>query len=104
MAPQVTIDEFSRRESAATAFLEPARDRANLHVSPNSQVTRILVDDVDRRATGVEYFDIRRNLRSIRARREVIVSAGAVNTPKILMLSGIGPAAELTRHGVSDAI
>nr|WP_244614927.1 GMC family oxidoreductase N-terminal domain-containing protein [Pukyongiella litopenaei] len=85
------------RCSAATAYLHPARRRANLSVTTGAEATRILFDGT--RAAGVEYRRGGRTLR-IMARREVILSAGAVNSPKLLMLSGIGPAAHLRDHGI----
>lgn len=80
------------RCSAAVAYLHPAMARPNLHVITNALTTRILFDGS--RATGVE---IMRNgaLEQIHADTEVIVAAGAYNSPQILMLSGIGSAAEL---------
>ncbi|WP_439615714.1 GMC family oxidoreductase [Shinella sp.] len=85
------------RCSTATAYLAPARDRENLHAIKAAHVTHVLFEG--RRAKGVEY---RRGneIRQIRARREVILSAGAVNTPQILQLSGIGEPAMLKRHGI----
>jgi choline dehydrogenase len=85
------------RASAATAYLWPARRRRNLRISTDSAVTRILFDG--RRATGVEYR--RRGARqTASAGREVIVCAGAIASPQLLMLSGIGPGDELSRHGI----
>ena len=86
------------RFSTADAYLKPIRARANLSVRTGAQVTRVLFEGT--RATGVEYV-AGGVLRSIEARREVILSGGAVNTPQLLMLSGIGPAAELARHGIA---
>ena len=86
-----------RRESAATAFLHPVAGRANLTVHTRAQATRILVEDG--RAVGVEYRQAGRPL-TARADREVIVSAGTINSPKLLLLSGIGPAAELADLGI----
>lgn len=85
------------RCSTATAYLAPARSRPNLHVVKAAHVTHVLFEG--RRAKGVEY---RRGneIRQIRARREVILSAGAVNTPQILQLSGIGDPALLKHHGI----
>ena len=87
-----------RRSSAAVAYLKPARKRRNLSVRTGARVLRVLVENG--RATGVEYV-LGGKTRVIHARREVIMSAGAINTPKLLMLSGIGPAAELRRHGIA---
>lgn len=82
-----------RRMSSARAFLHPAnRTRRNLDVYANTTVSRILVER--QRAVGIEIIE--NNARkTIRATREVIVSAGAFNSPKLLLLSGIGPADEL---------
>jgi len=86
-----------RRCSAANAYLRPAMQRANLAVRPHSFVTRILFEQ--RRATGVSY---RRGdaHHVVRVRREVIVSCGPINSPQLLKLSGLGPAAELAQHGI----
>jgi choline dehydrogenase len=87
-----------RRSSAANAYLRPALSRANLAVRTHSFATRILFEG--QRAAGVEY---RRGdaTQAVRARREVIVSAGSINSPKLLKLSGVGPAAELREHGIA---
>ncbi|MBB3236739.1 GMC family oxidoreductase [Phyllobacterium endophyticum] len=86
-----------RRASAAVCFLKPARKRGNLEVSTNCRVTRIVVEN--NRAVGVEYIKDGRRA-TIRAEREVILCAGAINSPRLLMLSGIGPAAHLQKVGV----
>jgi choline dehydrogenase-like flavoprotein len=86
-----------RRWSAADAYLKPARPRPNLVVHTGALATRVLFHD--RRATGVRYLDGRR-VGSVAARREVILCGGAVNTPQLLMLSGIGPATHLRERGV----
>ncbi len=83
------------RCSASAAFL---RKRPNLHIITRAKATRILMDAT--RATGVEYSKDGAS-HQITALREVILSAGAFQTPQLLMLSGIGPAAELRRHGIS---
>lgn len=87
-----------RRVSAAKAYLRSARGRRNLHVAISARVTRLLVDERGR-AYGVEFFKAGRR-RVVRARKEVIVSAGALNSPQLLMLSGIGPAKHLRRLGI----
>jgi choline dehydrogenase len=85
------------RSSAATAFLDPARDRANLTVLDNCVVSRVIVEN--KRATGVEI--LRGGDRfTVPARREVIASAGAIHSPAILMRSGIGDAKELAQKGI----
>ncbi len=86
-----------RRSSAANAYLRPAMRRRNLAVRTHSLATRVLFDG--RRAIGVAY---RRGSEEhiARARREVIVSAGPIQSPKLLKLSGVGPAQELSSHGI----
>lgn len=75
------------RCSAAKAFINPIRLRRNLHVALMAHVTRILIDPNTRRAYGVEF--VREGVKkTVLARREVILSAGAINTPQLLMLSG----------------
>jgi choline dehydrogenase len=83
-----------RRHSAAAAFLDPVRDRPNLEVRTGAHATRLIVEDG--RCTGVEVLHSGQH-QILRAAREVIVCAGAVESPKLLMLSGIGPAADLRR-------
>lgn len=92
-----TLD--GRRVSAATAFLAPVLGRPNLSVLTRAHVTRVLVEGG--RATGVEIARGRERL-AVRA-PTVVLSAGAVNTPQILMLSGIGPADALAAHGIEVA-
>ena len=86
-----------RRCSASTAFLRPVRHRRNLAIATDCLVRRVVVEGG--RATGVEVSD-RAGVRTIRAEREVILCGGTVNSPQILMLSGIGPGDELGRHGI----
>ncbi len=86
-----------RRSSAAVAYLHPARKRKNLHIETGAWVTRIIVENG--KATGIEYVQSGRSRRLL-ARQEVILSAGAIATPKLLMLSGIGPAAHLASHDI----
>jgi choline dehydrogenase len=87
-----------RRASTANAYLRPAMRRGNLSVRTHALATRIVFEG--RRAVAVEY---RRGGRERRAdaRREVILSAGSIQSPKLLKLSGVGPAAELSRHGIA---
>ncbi len=86
-----------RRHSAFSAFIKPVLGRANLTVLTDTRVARVMFDGRD--ATGVEVIT-GGTRRTIAAAREVILSGGALNTPQVLMLSGIGPAAELARHGI----
>ena len=86
-----------KRCSASTAFLRPVRHRRNLAIATDCLVRRVVVEGG--RATGVEVSE-GADARTIRAKREVILSAGTVNSPQVLMLSGIGPGGELGRHGI----
>ena len=86
-----------RRESSATAYLDPARGRPNLSVITAGRVQRIVFEG--RRAIGVEIVGAR-GTDVIAARREVILSAGAIGSPFLLLHSGIGPAEQLRHHGI----
>ncbi|ELZ51934.1 glucose-methanol-choline oxidoreductase [Halorubrum distributum JCM 9100] len=86
-----------KRHSAADAYLKPALDRPNLTAETGAQVTEVTIEDG--RATGVEYSRDG-EARSVDATEEVLVSAGAVNSPQILMLSGIGDPDHLADHGI----
>jgi choline dehydrogenase len=86
-----------RRASSATAFLHPATHRPNLTVETNLQVHRILIENG--RATGVVGRRLDEEI-TLRAEREVIVCGGTYNSPQLLMLSGIGPAAMLGALGI----
>lgn len=92
------MNRNGRRSSAAYAFIEPLKGNPLLEVRLNAEVARVLVSG--RRAVGVAYRDKGGVEREVRATREVIVSAGALVTPKLLMLSGIGPAGHLASHGL----
>jgi choline dehydrogenase-like flavoprotein len=85
------------RSSSSNAFLKPVRNRKNLTVEVDAHTTRIVLNGT--RATGVEYVKNGATVRTDAA-REVIVSAGTFNSPQILMLSGIGPAAHLREFGI----
>ena len=85
------------RASAATAFLRPAMRRPNLRVVTHAQATAIRFEG--RCATGVDYVAGGRR-RTAQAAREVIVAAGAVNSPQLLQLSGVGPAGLCRAHGI----
>jgi len=86
-----------QRCSAAVAYLHPARSRANLVVRTAALVQRIVFEG--ERAVGVEYRRGNAN-HTVYASREVIVSAGPINSPQLLKLSGLGPAVELREHGI----
>ncbi len=94
---QMTIGA-GRRCSSATAYLRPALRRPNLDIEVHALARRILLEG--RRATGIEYQQ-GGVTHTARAEREVILCGGVINTPQLLMLSGIGDAAELERHGIS---
>ncbi len=86
-----------RRESTVRAFLDPARSRPNLTVVSGAFATKILIEG--KRAVGVAY-DINGTARAERANREVVLSAGAVQSPQLLELSGIGRPELLQAHGI----
>jgi choline dehydrogenase len=86
-----------RRWSAADAYLHPARSRPNLTVKTNALVTNVTIHDGT--ATGVTYLH-QGEVRADTANAEVILAAGAINSPQLLMLSGIGPADHLTSTGI----
>lgn len=85
------------RSSAASAYLTPARARKNLHLQVNALVEKIIVEH--HRAVGVQYQH-RHQQKIARANRAIIVACGAIKSPQLLMLSGIGPADALRAHGI----
>lgn len=85
-----------RRWSAANAYLKPALKRTNVKLV-KGLARKIVLEG--KRAVGVE-IEAGRSFSTIRARREVIIAASSINSPKLLMLSGIGPAAQLKEHGI----
>ncbi len=91
------MQKGGQRCSNARAFLREAESRPNLTVLTDAPVTRILFEG--KQAVGVRYQDKGR-LTDLIARREVIVAAGAIGSPQVLMLSGIGPKSELEPHGI----
>ena len=94
---QMTLRK-GRRESAATAYLHPVLARENLTVRVNCLVTRVVIEGT--RATGVEYV-ANNERRFVAAEREVVLSGGSINSPQVLMLSGIGDPAELAAHDIA---
>lgn len=91
--------DFNKRLTGGRAFILPIlKDRKNLKVSLHSFVTRVLFEG--KKATGVEFIKEGKRYRAT-ATKEVILSAGAINSPQILMLSGIGPKDELERLGIN---
>lgn len=99
-AYQVTQKQ-GRRHSTADAYLRPALTRANLTVQTQAQVSRLLLDK--NRAVGVSYLH-NGNPQEARASREVILCGGAINSPQLLMLSGIGPADDLRSLDLSVVV
>ncbi len=89
-----------RRLSAARAYLHPVLHRKNLNLITKAHATRLVMDGT--RVTGVEYQ--RRGRRHVAAAAEVVLCGGAINTPQLLQLSGIGPAAVLHDAGVSPVV
>ena len=91
------------RWSATKAYLRPVRGRANLTVMTRAQVRRVRIENRDgrRRATGVQLRQSDQHGRVIGARREVVLAAGAIGSPQVLQLSGIGPAKLLERCGIA---
>ena len=94
--PDCTISH-GRRHSTSRAYLDPARGRANLRIETEARAHRIVFEG--KRAVGVVYEQGGR-LHTLRARREVLVCGGAFNSPQLLMLSGVGPAAHLKDMGI----
>ena len=88
-----------RRCSSAVAFLNPAKSRPNLKVITKAAANRVLFDG--KRAVGVEYRDPSGRLHQVKARREVILSSGAIGSPQLLMVSGVGAAEELGAQGIT---
>ncbi|MBT7615178.1 MAG: choline dehydrogenase [Alphaproteobacteria bacterium] len=92
-----TASPDGKRASTARMYLDPVMGRANLTIHSEAMATRILMKD--RRAIGIAY-DHEGRQREVLASREVILSGGAINSPQLLMLSGIGPVDHLREHGI----
>ncbi|HEY8584348.1 MAG TPA: GMC family oxidoreductase N-terminal domain-containing protein, partial [Capillimicrobium sp.] len=101
-SPAQVTQRRGRRWSAADAYLRPARERSNLEVVTGAQVVRVELEGG--RATGVRVRDGRGRERVVAAEREVLLAAGAIGSPQLLMLSGIGPADHLRECGVRVAV
>lgn len=93
---QVT-QKRGQRQSAAVGYLRPALSRSNFSAVTRAQVTRLIIEG--QRCTGVQYYH-EGAFKTALANREVIVCAGAINSPQLLLLSGIGPAAHLAEFGI----
>jgi choline dehydrogenase len=97
---QVTQKD-GKRHSAAAAYLHPVLERPNLDVETSAQVTGVRFEGT--RAVGVDYLQDGKSAR-VAASAEVILCAGAINSPQLLMLSGVGPADHLADHGISVTV
>ncbi|XP_033229601.1 glucose dehydrogenase [FAD, quinone]-like [Belonocnema kinseyi] len=99
-----TITRDGQRKSTNKAFIQPIRNkRSNLFIETEAYVTKIIFDPIKKRTIGVEYTSTANSLKSAKvayAKKEVISSAGSINSPKLLMLSGIGPAKDLKKLGI----
>ncbi|MGO8673859.1 MAG: GMC family oxidoreductase [Capsulimonadaceae bacterium] len=97
---QYNITADGKRASTAVAFLNPILSRKNLTIETGALTTRIVVDGT--RVTGITYLQ-NGQVKTASAGKEVVLSAGAFDSPRLLMLSGIGPAAHLKSHGIDVA-
>lgn len=95
------VSPGGRRTSASATYLRPAVRRGNVRLFAHAGVRRVLIEQG--RAVGVEALH-QGTVKTFRARREVIVSAGAIKSPQVLMLSGIGPGAELAAQGIQPVV
>ncbi|CAH0595395.1 unnamed protein product [Chrysodeixis includens] len=94
-----TNTRSGKRVSSARAFLRPNKKRSNLHIVPLATVTKVLIKKRSKTAYGVEY--VKNHLKKkVTARREVILSAGPIASPQLLMLSGVGPKEHLKSFGI----
>ncbi|MFY0618987.1 GMC family oxidoreductase [Shimia sp.] len=96
------MNRNGRRSSSAYAYITPQQDNPNLVVRLKSEVDKLVLED--NRVAAVRYRDAKGDVHEVSVQKEVILSAGALITPKILMLSGIGPAAHLAKHGITTHI
>ena len=98
VGPSQVMQSGGERCSAARAYITPIKDRSNLHIITHANAQRIALEG--RKAVGVHYQREGQEV-LVRARREVLLSAGAFGSPQLLMLSGIGPQAHLQEHGIA---
>ena len=87
-----------RRCSSAVAYLNPVKSRENLTIITHAQVEKVIIEGG--KATGVLYTDRSGKIQTVKAAKEIVLSGGAINSPQILMLSGIGEGAQLTDNGI----
>ncbi|XP_044761088.1 glucose dehydrogenase [FAD, quinone]-like [Coccinella septempunctata] len=95
--------QYGKRVSGATAYVRPSMNRRNFNLTLNALVTKISIDKSTKTANGVIFVKDGRKYKA-GARKEVIISGGAINTPQILMLSGIGPPDELKKHKIETIV
>lgn len=95
---QGTVDG-NRRQTTAKAFLTPAKDRPNLHIIKYAHATKVEIDD-DGTATGVHFVYNGKHKMFAKARKEIVVSGGAISSPQLLLLSGVGPEKHLKQLGI----
>ncbi|XP_032526853.2 glucose dehydrogenase [FAD, quinone]-like [Danaus plexippus] len=95
---QAMNDEGSRY-STARAFLRPASQRKNLHITLNALVSRVIIDPTSKRVTGVEYIKNGKT-KSVAVLKEAVLSGGSLNSPQILLLSGVGPKETLEKFNI----
>ncbi|XP_050677295.1 glucose dehydrogenase [FAD, quinone]-like [Leptidea sinapis] len=93
------MNDKGTRFSTARAFLRPASKRENLHILMNALVSRVIIDPASKRATGVEYIK-NGETKIVGVRKEAILSAGTMNSPQILLLSGVGPQETLNKFNI----
>ncbi|KAJ9576182.1 hypothetical protein L9F63_006915 [Diploptera punctata] len=102
-----TIAQANNRDGARLslnkAYIRPFLERNNLFINMYSQVTRILIDKDTKKVTGVEYIQDGKN-KTVNVRKEVIVSAGAIQSPQLLLLSGIGPEEDLKEFDIETVV
>lgn len=96
------MNRRGKRSSAAYAYLEPLKDDPRLTIRLRSRVDRIVIENG--RAVGVEYTTASGQRQVAHARADIVVSSGALITPKLLMLSGLGPADHLKEHGIAPVL
>ncbi|KAF7930901.1 hypothetical protein EAE99_004151 [Botrytis elliptica] len=108
IAPESIDPKTKQRSYAGNAYLDPIRSRSNLTIQTNTIVTKVLLEKYssasDAIATGVEFISKDGSSQVVKARKEVIICAGAINSPRILELSGIGDADLLQRLGIDVVV
>ncbi|KAL0880945.1 hypothetical protein ABMA27_002107 [Loxostege sticticalis] len=94
-----TTTNKGHRQSAAKAFLHPHKRRKNLHILPDTRATKVIIEPETKRAYAVEYIRHGKKY-TVRCRKEIILSAGPIASPQLLMLSGVGPKEHLQTLGI----